>query len=57
MEQRFGYEFSNVRVHTDAKTLKSGAGERIAYTVGRDVVSVRDNTLGTMAGNGLLAQS
>ncbi len=39
MEQRFGHDFSRVRVHTDAKAAESArAVEARAYTVGRDVV-------------------
>jgi hypothetical protein len=39
MEPRFGHEFSNVRVHTDAKAAESArAVNALAYTVGRDVV-------------------
>ena len=39
MEPRFGHEFSQVRVHADAKAAESaGAIDALAYTVGRDVV-------------------
>lgn len=39
MEPRFGYDFSQVRVHTDAKAAESAlAVDALAYTVGRDVV-------------------
>lgn len=39
MEPRFGHDFSNVRVHTDAKAVESArAVNALAYTVGRDVV-------------------
>jgi hypothetical protein len=39
MEQRFGQDFSGVRVHTDAKAAESAkAVNALAYTVGRDVV-------------------
>ncbi len=38
-EPRFGYDFSQVRVHTDSKASGSaGALNALAYTVGRDVV-------------------
>jgi hypothetical protein len=38
MEPRFGHDFSNVRVHADAKAAESAwAVNAIAYTVGRDV--------------------
>lgn len=39
MEPRFGHDFSQVRVHTDAKAAESArAVNALAYTVGRDVV-------------------
>jgi hypothetical protein len=39
MEPRFGHDFSEVRVHTDAKAAESArAVNALAYTVGRDVV-------------------
>ncbi len=39
MEPRFGYDFGQVRVHTDAKAAQSArAVSALAYTVGRDVV-------------------
>jgi hypothetical protein len=39
MEPRFGHDFSQVRVHTDAKAGESArAVNAAAYTVGRDVV-------------------
>lgn len=39
MEPRFGYDFSQVRVHTDSKAADSaGAVNSRAYTVGSDVV-------------------
>src|SRR5579884_3623289 len=39
MEPRFGQDFSNVRVHTDARAAESAqAVNALAYTVGRDVV-------------------
>lgn len=38
-EPRFGHDFSQVRVHTDAKAAESAqAVNAVAYTVGRDVV-------------------
>jgi len=38
MEPRFGYDFSRVRVHTDAKAAESArAVNALAYTVGRDI--------------------
>jgi len=39
MEPRFGHDFSQVRVHADAKAAESAcAMNALAYTVGRDVV-------------------
>lgn len=39
MEPRFGYDFSRVRVHSDARAAESAlAVNALAYTVGRDVV-------------------
>ena len=39
IEPRFGHDFSQVRVHTDAKAAESArAVNALAYTVGRDVV-------------------
>src|SRR5712692_6602 len=39
MEQRFGHDFSAVRIHSDAKAAESArAVDAKAYTVGRDVV-------------------
>jgi hypothetical protein len=39
MEPRFAYDFSQVRVHTDAKAAESAcAVNALAYTVGRDLV-------------------
>jgi hypothetical protein len=39
MEPRFGYDFSGVRVHTDAMAAESArAVNALAYTMGRDIV-------------------
>jgi hypothetical protein len=39
MQPRFGHDFSQVRVHTDARAAQSAqAVSAVAYTVGRDVV-------------------
>ncbi len=39
MEPRFGHDFSQVRVHTDARAAESAlAVNALAYTVGRDLV-------------------
>jgi Domain of unknown function (DUF4157) len=39
MEARFGHDFANVRVHTDAHASESAQSvDALAYTVGRDVV-------------------
>ena len=56
MEPRFGYDFSQVRVHTDAKAAESArAVNALAYTVGRDVVfSTGQYAPGTMSGRRLL---
>lgn len=38
-EPRFGYDFSNVKVHTDEKSAESAqAVNALAYTVGKDVI-------------------
>lgn len=39
MESRFGYDFSQVRIHTDAKAAESARTlNAMAYTFGRDVI-------------------
>lgn len=39
MEPRFGHDFSEVRVHTDAKAVESAQTvNAVAYTVGKDIV-------------------
>ena len=39
MEQRFGREFGDVRIHTDATAAESAAEiGSLAYTVGNDIV-------------------
>ena len=39
MEPRFGHDFGQVHVHTDAPAAESArAVNAVAYTVGRDVV-------------------
>jgi hypothetical protein len=57
MEPRFGYDFSRVRVHTDARAAESArAVHALAYTVGRDVVfGAGQYVPGTSAGRRLLA--
>lgn len=57
MESRFGYDFSGVRVHTDAKAAESTrAVNALAYTVGRDVVfGAHQYAPHTHAGQKLLA--
>lgn len=57
MEPRFGYDFSQVRVHTDNKAAESArAVNALAYTVGRDVVfGGGQYTMGTIEGRRLLA--
>ncbi len=56
-EPRFGYDFSQVRVHTDARAAESArAVNALAYTVGRDVVfGAGQCAPGTAEGNKLLA--
>ena len=57
MQPRFGYDFSSVRVHTDAKAAESArAVNALAYTVGRDVVFGGGQYLtGTNMGQKLMA--
>jgi Domain of unknown function (DUF4157)/L,D-transpeptidase catalytic domain len=57
MEPRFGHDFSQVRVHTDARAVESArAVNALAYTVGRNVVfGVGQYATGTMEGRRLLA--
>lgn len=57
MEPRFGYDFSQVRVHADAKGAQSArAVDAHAYTVGRDVVfGAGQYAPGTTPGRKLLA--
>ncbi len=56
-EPRFGHDFSNVRVHTDARAAESASAVQAhAYTVGRDMVfGAAQYAPGTAAGNSLLA--
>jgi Domain of unknown function (DUF4157) len=56
-EPRFGHEFSQVRLHADARAAESArAVQAHAYTVGRDVVfGAAQYAPGTGAGNRLLA--
>jgi hypothetical protein len=57
MEQRFGADFSGVRVHTDASAARSAMALRSrAYTIGQDVVFGPGRYApGTTAGRQLLA--
>ncbi len=57
MEPRFGNDFSQVRVHADAKSAESArAVNALAYTVGRDIVfGTGQYTPGTNKGQRLLA--
>src|SRR6266446_423549 len=57
MEPRFGHDFSNIRVHTDAKAAESAqAVNALAYTVGRDVVfGAGQYAPGTSEGKKLMA--
>jgi GH24 family phage-related lysozyme (muramidase) len=57
MESRFGHDFSQVRIHTDARADASAkAVNALAYTVGRDIVfAAGQYAPGTMSGKKLLA--
>jgi len=57
MERRFGRDFGDVRLHTDAKAAESArAVDARAYTVGRDIVFASGQfTPETIAGKHLLA--
>ncbi|HEX5874953.1 MAG TPA: DUF4157 domain-containing protein [Pyrinomonadaceae bacterium] len=57
MEPRFNYDFSGVRVHTDARAARSARDvNALAYTVGRDVVfGAGQYAPGTERGTRLLA--
>jgi len=57
MEQRFGHDFSRVRVHADAKAQMSAqAVNANAYTVGNDIVFASGRYLpGLAEGRRLLA--
>src|SRR5260221_3570864 len=57
MEPRFGYDFSQVRVHTDEQAVESAqAVNALAYTVGKDVVFAEGQYApGTSEGQRLLA--
>jgi hypothetical protein len=57
MEARFGHDFGQVRVHTDARAAESArAVNAAAYTVGRDIVFAPGHFApGTQAGRHLLA--
>lgn len=56
-EPRFGYDFSHVRVHTDAKAAESARSmNALAYTVGKDIVFGSDSyTSGSSIKKRLLA--
>jgi len=57
METRFGYDFSTVRVHTDARAAESTRSvNALAYTLGRDVVfGAGQYAPGTLRGRELLS--
>jgi hypothetical protein len=57
MEARFGYDFGQVRVHTNAKAAESAqAVSALAYTVGNDVVfGAGQDATATTSGRKLLA--
>lgn len=56
-EPRFGYDFSNVRLHTDNAAMESARQVKaLAYTIGRDIVLGAGQTSSeTAAGRRLLA--
>lgn len=55
MEPRFGHDFSEVRVHADARAAESArAVNALAYTVGRDVVFDTDRYAPATAGGRML---
>jgi uncharacterized protein DUF4157/lysine-specific metallo-endopeptidase family protein len=56
-EPRFGHDFSQVRIHTDARAAESARSvNALAYTVGRDIVfESNQHSPGTDAGRRLLA--
>ncbi|NIM15976.1 MAG: DUF4157 domain-containing protein, partial [Candidatus Aminicenantes bacterium] len=56
-EPRFGYDFSKVRVHTDAKAAETAKSINAkAFTTGKDVVfGAGQYSPGTSIGRGLLA--
>ncbi len=57
MEPQFGHDFSNVRVHTDARAAESAhAVDALAYTVGDDMVfGANQYAPGTSSGQRLMA--
>jgi len=57
MEPRFGHDFSQVRVHTDARAAESARSmNALAYTVGRNVVfGTGEYAPGTSAGRSIIA--
>ena len=57
MQPRFGHDFSQVRIHTDARAAESArAVNALAYTVGRDVVfGARQYSPETIEGKKLVA--
>lgn len=57
LEPRFGHDFSQVRVHSDAQAAEAAkAVDALAYTVGQDVVFARDQYApGTSEGQRLIA--
>ena len=56
-EPRFGYDFSQVRLHTDARAAETAQVVNArAFTIGQDMVfGAREYAPGTMAGRNLLA--
>ncbi len=55
-EMRFGHDFGDVRIHTDAKAAESARSvDALAYTAGRNVVFGAGQYTGTPQGRHLLA--
>jgi Domain of unknown function (DUF4157) len=57
MEPRFGHDFSQVRVHTDARAVQSARSvDALAYTVGQHIVfGANQSSAGTGSGRHLIA--
>jgi len=57
MEQRFGYDFSNIKIHNDNNATKSAKSiNALAYTIGNNVIfGVNNYNTNTVEGKKLLA--